>query len=192
VVSREAYTLLILALGLERCFELWLSRRNARWARRAGAVEYGADHFIWMQLLHAGFLVACIGEVWLLPRPFVPWLGATGLVIAALAQCLRYWTIATLGKRWNVQVLVLPGLPAVASGPFRYVRHPNYLAVVAEGLAVPLVHSLFITAGVFSALNAALLTVRIRCEERALAEHCEYTAQLGERRRFWPTRTTST
>jgi methyltransferase len=191
VVTREAYTLLIAALALERCFELWLSRRNALWAKRSGAVEYGAEHLVWMKLLHTGLFVGCVAEVWLLPRPFVPWLAAACLVVAALAQALRYWTIATLGRRWNVQVLVLPGVPVVGSGPFRFLRHPNYLAVVAEGVAVPLVHSAFITAGVFSVLNAALLAVRIRCEERALREHCQYSERLGERRRFWPARSTS-
>jgi methyltransferase len=188
VVTQTAYTLFIAALGLERCFELWLSRRNALWAKRDGAVEYGSEHFVWMKLLHGAFFFGCVAEVWLLSRPFVPWLGVTCLVLAALSQALRYWTIATLGRRWNVQVLVLPGVPAVTSGPFRYLRHPNYLAVVVEGLAVPLMHGAIFTAVAFTILNAALLRVRIRCEERALAEHCQYEERLGERRRFWPAR----
>ena len=85
-------------------------------------------------------------------------------------------------------MLVLPGVPAVTSGPFRYLRHPNYLAVVLEGVAVPLVHGAYLSAVAFTVLNAALLRVRIRCEERALAEHCGYGERLGERRRFWPAR----
>jgi methyltransferase len=109
-------------------------------------------------------------------------------VVALLAQGLRYWTIATLGRRWNVAVLVLPGLPAISSGPFRFLRHPNYLAVVAEGLAVPLMHSAVITAGVFSVLNALLLAVRIDCEERALAQHCGYSERFAQRPRLWPAR----
>jgi methyltransferase len=188
VVTREAYTLFIAALALERCFELWLSRRNAAWAIRAGAVEYGAEHLVWMKLLHTGFFFGCVAEVWWLARPFVPWLGVTCLIAATLAQGLRYWTIATLGRRWNVAVLVLPGVPAIASGPFRFLRHPNYLAVVVEGVVVPLVHGAFITAAIFTGLNAALLTVRIRCEERALREHCRYSERLGMRPRLWPAR----
>jgi methyltransferase len=188
VVTPVAYTLFIAALAVERCFELWLSRRNAAWAIRAGAVEYGAEHLVWMKLLHTGFFIGCIAEVWLLARPFVPWLGVACLMAAALAQGLRYWTIATLGRRWNVAVLVLPGVPAVAAGPFRFLRHPNYLAVVVEGIAVPLVHGAFITAAVFTGLNAALLAVRISCEERALREHCSYGERLGGRPRFWPAR----
>ncbi len=190
MVSRQAYTLFIVALAIERGFELWLSRRNATWAKRQGAVEYGAEHLGWMKLLHTGFFVACIAEVWLLSRAFDLRLAAVCLSVALLAQALRYWAIASLGRRWNVAVIVLPGVPAVASGPYRWLRHPNYVAVVAEGVAVPLMHSAFITAGVFSCLNAVLLTVRIRCEERALRDHCDYSGRLGARARFWPARTT--
>jgi methyltransferase len=153
-------------------------------------VEYGAQHLVWMKLLHTGFFIGCLAEVWLLSRAFNTWLGALCITVAVLAQALRYWAIASLGRRWNVAVIVLPGVPAVASGPFRWLRHPNYLAVVAEGLAVPLMHSAFITAGVFSALNALLLEVRIGCEERALREHCDYSERLGARARFWPARST--
>jgi methyltransferase len=186
VVTRALFSAFIGVLALERCFELWVSRRNAAWARSAGAVEYGAGHMLWMKLLHTGFFVAVLAEVWLLERPFVPVLGALCAGVAVLAQALRYWTIATLGRRWNVAVLVLPGVPAVVGGPFRFLRHPNYVAVVAEGLAVPLMHSAYITAALFTALNAWLLSVRIRCEEDALEQHCAYRERLGARRRFWP------
>lgn len=189
-MSRQVYTIVIVALAIERCFELWLSRRNASWAKRQGAVEYGAEHLVWMKLLHTGFFVGCISEVWLLSRAFDVWLGVVCLIVALLAQGLRYWAIASLGRRWNVAVIVLPGVPAVTSGPFRWLRHPNYVAVVAEGVAVPLMHSAFITAGVFSCLNAVLLTIRVNCEERALREHCDYSERLGARPRFWPAGTT--
>jgi methyltransferase len=188
VVSRYVFTLFIVALALERMVELSLSRRNAAWAKSAGAVEYGAGHLGWMKLLHASFFAGCVLEVWLCERPFIPALAAACAVLAVLAQALRYWTIGTLGQRWNVAVLVLPGVPAETSGPFRYLRHPNYVAVVVEGVAVPLLHGAYVTAMVFSVLNAALLVVRIRCEERALAQHCGYGERLGSRPRFWPVR----
>lgn len=188
MVSRTAFFALIVALALERLFELRLSRRNATWAKQAGALEYGADHLPWMKLLHTGFFVGVVLEVWLLRRPFVPLLGVPCLLLGLLAQALRYWAIGTLGRRWNVAVLVLPGLPAEVSGPFKYLRHPNYVAVVVEGLTIPLIHGAYLTAGIFSVLNAWLLWVRIRCEEQALAEHCGYRERLGGRARFWPAR----
>lgn len=187
-MTQLGYTLFIAALVLERCFELWLSRRNARWAAERGAVEYGAAHLPLMKLLHTGFFIGCLAEVWLCSRPWLPALAAACLAVVVAAQSLRYWTIATLGRRWNIAVIVLPGVPAVAAGPFRYLRHPNYLAVVAEGLAVPLLHSAYVTAVAFTLLNAALLWLRIGVEERALSEHCSYGQQLGARARLWPTR----
>jgi methyltransferase len=188
VVTEAFYSLFVLGLALERGLELRLSRRNAAWARSLGAIEYGQGHLRWMKLLHATFLLGCVAEVWLLARPFLPALGWSCLALALGSQALRYWAIATLGRRWNVAVLVMPGVPAVTAGPFRFLRHPNYLAVVAEGVAVPLIHSAFLTALVFSVLNAWLLAVRMRCEERALYEHCDYAGRLGDRPRLWPIR----
>jgi methyltransferase len=188
VVSSVLYTAFILALALERIFELRLSRRNAAWARSQGGVEYGQRHLVWMKLLHTAFFFGCLLEVWLLRRPFVPALGWVCLGLALGCQGLRYWTIATLGRRWNVAVIVLPGVPAVVAGPFRFLRHPNYLAVVVEGVVVPLMHGAVLTACVFSLLNAWLLSVRIRCEESALGVHCDYGARLGRLRRLWPAR----
>ena len=122
-----------------------------------------------MVALHTGLLVGCFLEVAVAHRPFLPALGWPMLAVVLLAQGLRWWCIATLGVRWNTRVIVVPGLPLVTAGPYRILRHPNYVAVVAEGLALPLVHTAWVTATVFTVLNAALLTVRIRCEDRALA-----------------------
>lgn len=163
------YLLFLSLVLLERINELALSRRNAAWAEAQGGIEYGRSHFPWMTLLHTSFFVASALEVVLLDRPFLILLAAPMLVVAIAAQALRYWAIRTLGKRWNVRVIVIPGMPRVASGPYRYLRHPNYLAVVLEMFAIPLVHTAYLTALVFSLLNAAMLGVRIRCEEAALA-----------------------
>jgi methyltransferase len=187
VVSEIAFTLFLLALALERGFELALSRENAAWSRARGAIEYGQGHLPWMKLLHIAFFAGCLLEVWFASPPFRPVLAAVCLVVVLGSQALRYWAIATLGRRWNVAVLVLSGTRAEAGGPFRFVKHPNYVAVVLEGLAVPLMHSAFVTAVAFTISNACLLWVRIRCEERALSEHCEYAAVLGDRPRFLPT-----
>ncbi len=175
-------------IAAERTVELAISRRNAAWALARGGVEAGAGHLGWMKGLHTAFLVACAAEVILLGRPFHPLLGAAMLGVVAVAQALRYWAIATLGRYWNIRVIVVPGAPAVTRGPYRWLRHPNYLAVVAEGIGIPLVHGAWLTAAVFSALNAWLLWVRIRCEEQALATYCDYDRRLGDRRRFMPLR----
>ncbi len=186
MVTAWAYTAFLLLLGAERLVELIISRRNAAWALGRGGLEYGQRHFVWMKLLHSAFLAACVLEVWLLARPFLPALGWPMLALALAAQGLRYWAVTTLGRRWNVRVIVLPGEPAVAGGPYRYLRHPNYLAVIVEGLAVPLLHGAWITALSFTLLNGLLLAVRIRCEERALARHCDYRRRLARRGRLLP------
>ncbi|MBF9072710.1 isoprenylcysteine carboxyl methyltransferase family protein [Streptacidiphilus fuscans] len=163
------YSLLILLVALERLAELVTARRHSAWSRARGGVEFGAGHYPAMVALHTGLLVGCLAETALLHRPFTPALGWPALAAALLAQALRWWCIRTLGPRWNTRVIVVLGLPLVRTGPYRWLHHPNYLAVVLEGVALPLVHGNWITATVFTALNAWLLATRLRCEKAALA-----------------------
>lgn len=181
--TRVLYTALVVLVALQRLAELALSRRNERRLRSRGAVEAGAGHYPWMVALHAAFLASCVAEPWWLGRPFVPALAGAALAVLLAATGLRVWTLRTLGGRWTTRVLVLPGEPLVAGGPYRYLRHPNYLAVVLEMAALPLVHAAWATAVVFSALNAVLLRVRIRVEERALEEGSAYEADSAGRSR---------
>jgi methyltransferase len=162
------YLLLVALVGLERVAELIVALRNARWSFERGGVETGRRHYPAMVLLHAGLLAGCGLEVWLADRPFLPWLGWPMLAAVIAAHALRWWCITALGPRWNTRVIVVPGLPPVATGPYRWVRHPNYVAVVVEGIALPLVHTAWLTALVFTVLNAALLAVRLRVENAAL------------------------
>ncbi|NRQ33045.1 isoprenylcysteine carboxyl methyltransferase family protein [Nonomuraea sp. NN258] len=164
-----AYTVLIGLVVLERLAELVVARRNLAWARSAGGVEHGRGHYPWIVAAHVGLLAAAPAEVWLLHRPFVPALGWPMLALVLLAQGLRWWCIATLGRQWNTRIVVVPGIPLVHAGPYRWLRHPNYVAVVAEGVALPLVHTAWLTALAFTLVNAALLTIRIRAENAALA-----------------------
>ena len=164
-------TWFLVVLGLvavERLAELVVSRRNTAQSLARGGQEYGADHYPVMVVLHTGLLVGAAVEVLVADRPFVPALGWPMLVLVIAAQGLRWWCIATLGSRWSTRVVVVPGLPLVASGPYRLMRHPNYLAVIVEGFALPLVHGAWVTAAVFSVCNLVLLRVRVRVEERAL------------------------
>ncbi|MEP6852652.1 MAG: isoprenylcysteine carboxyl methyltransferase family protein [bacterium] len=164
------YVLLVLAVGVERLAELVVSKRNLAWSFERGGVEHGYGHYPAMVVLHTGLLVACLVEAIGADRPFLPALGWPMLAVVLAAQGLRWWCIATLGHQWNTRVVIVPGLDRVTRGPYRWLSHPNYVAVVAEGVALPLVHTAWITALVFTVLNAALLRVRIRTEGAALRE----------------------
>ncbi|MFN8169678.1 MAG: isoprenylcysteine carboxyl methyltransferase family protein [Candidatus Nanopelagicales bacterium] len=168
-MSTAWYLVLLGLVALERLAELVVSTRNARRAKAMGGVETGQGHYPAMVALHTGLLVGCAVEVVALDRPFLPWLGWPMLALVVASQALRWWCIRTLGVRWNTRVIVVPGLPLVTGGPYRWLRHPNYVAVVVEGIALPLVHTAWVTAVLFTALNIPLLAVRLRCEEAALA-----------------------
>lgn len=163
------YVALVSTVGLERLAELVVSTRNAAWSFARGASEYGVRHYPVMVALHTGLLVGCIVEVLVGERPFLPWLGWPMLALVIAAQALRWLCITTLGRQWNTRVIITPGLPLVRSGPYRWLHHPNYVAVVVEGAALPLVHTAWVTALVFGVLNAVVLTVRLRVENAALA-----------------------
>jgi methyltransferase len=165
------FAVFVLLTGVERVVELVISKRNAAWAFAQGGVESGRGHFPAMVALHTGMLVGALAEVWLLDRPFIPALGFPMLAIALLCQAGRYAVIWSLGRQWNTRVIVVSGLPLVRRGLYRYtwLRHPNYVIVALEGIALPLVHTAWITALGFTVLNAILLLgFRIPAEERAL------------------------
>lgn len=162
------FTVLVLAVALERLCELAIAQRNARWSRARGGLEYGREHYPAMVVLHTGLLVGALAEAWSSGRPFVPALGWAMLLLVVAAQALRWWCIATLGPQWNTRIFVVPGARRVTGGPYRYLRHPNYVAVAVEGVALPLVHTAWITALVFTLADAVLLYVRIGVEDRAL------------------------
>jgi methyltransferase len=162
------YYLLILAIGVERLAELIVSKRNAQWAFAHGGKEFGRNHYPVMVTVHTALLLGCAAEVWALQRPYFAWLGWPMLALVVLSQALRWWCVATLGHRWNTLVIVLPQEPLIRRGPYRWLHHPNYVAVVVEGMALPLVHTAWLTAVIFTLANALLLTVRIRVENAAL------------------------
>lgn len=163
------YLILLFAVGIERLVELVLAQRNLAWSRSRGGIEVGAGHYPLMVALHLALLVGCIVEVVVMRRPFIPALGWTMLALVIAAQILRWWCISTLGRQWNTRVVVIPGAARISGGPYRWFSHPNYVAVAVEGLALPLVHTAWFTALVFTILNAALLSTRISVENSALA-----------------------
>ena len=156
-------TAILLFVTAQRLAELILARRNTRRLLARGAHEAGAAHYPVMVALHAAWL----GALWVLGwnRP----VNLTLLGLFAVMQGLRIWVIASLGDRWTTRIFVLPAAPLVAKGPFRFLRHPNYCIVTAEIALLPLALGLPAVAVTFSILNAMMLTVRIGCENRALA-----------------------
>jgi len=172
------FTSLILTVAVERLLELRVSRRNAAWARARGGREFGASHYPWMVALHVALLAGSFLEVSLLRRPFCRWLGGPALGLVIASQALRWTCVGALGRRWNTRVIVIPGSRRLRRGPYRWLRHPNYLAVAVEGAALPLVHSAWLTAFAFTALDTVLLRHRVRVEEAALA-WAETTSPVG-------------
>ena len=168
VDTRVAFTALVAIVALQRLWELGVSKRNLRALKARGAIEVGSGHYPWMVLLHASFLVSCVAEVWLFDRPWEPYVAAVALTALAAALGLRWWTLRTLGERWTTRVVVVPGEDLVVAGPYRWLRHPNYVVVVTELAAIPLVHCAWISALVFSIANLVLLRERIQVEEAAL------------------------
>jgi methyltransferase len=164
-----AYGILIGLVAAERGAELVVSQRNLATSRARGGSEFGRGHYPVMVVLHTALLAFCLIEAMALHRPFIPALGWPMLAAVLAAQGLRWWCIATLGWQWNTRVIVVPGAARVTGGPYRYLSHPNYVAVAVEGVALPLVHTAWITALAFTVLNAVLMTVRIKVENAALA-----------------------
>lgn len=162
----KRYAGLIALVAAERLVELAVARRNRAWARRHGGIEYGARHYPLIAAAHVGLLGGALLEA--RRTRFIPSIGWPMLALTASAQALRWWCIASLGKRWNTRVIVIPGMPLVSRGPYRRLRHPNYAAVVAEGVALPLVHTAWRTSLLFTASNLCLLRTRIKIENEAL------------------------
>jgi methyltransferase len=183
VITQTEYVAFLGLLAFERLVELVVSSRHARALLEKGGLEVGQGHYRPMVLFHAAFLAACLAEALAWPEPPPP-AALVALAGALLAQGLRWWAIAALGERWSTRVIVLPGAPPVTGGPYRFLRHPNYLAVVLEMACVPLAFGSWRTALAFSLGNAVLLWVRIRAEERALG--AGWASAFRGRRRLFP------
>lgn len=177
----------ILALVVfQRIVELRIAAHNARIVRRRGAVEAGAEHYPLFIALHTCFFLSLLAEI-LITKSYTQGLWLPFLVVFLLAQALRIWCLVALGPNWNVRIFVIPGVTPVQSGPYRFIRHPNYLAVTLEIVCLPLLFHAYYTAVVFSILNYLLLRHRIRIEESALIQWTAYGKQMKKQSRgfFW-------
>ena len=177
---------LVLAVAALRVFELNLSRKRTAALIDVGALKVPEPHFRSMVALHSGILIGCLIEAWLRARPPGAALTLSMLALVLAANALRLWVIATLGRHWNVRIIASLPLGVISQGPFRFIRHPNYLAVFVELLALPLAGGAWITAGAGAVGHAWVLAHRIRCEEHMLMSDAEYRARMGHKSRFIP------
>ena len=185
-ISVIAFLVLLLAVGALRLVELRISKQHQREMMGRGAAKVEEPRFRWMVLLHTAVLVGSAVEVVFLHRPFIPILAAVMFAVFLAANAVRWWVIRTLGEHWNVQVVDSTGLGVVTSGPFRFVRHPNYAAVFAEMIALPLIHTAWITAVVGTVAHVLVLRMRLATEERVLFANPAYRAAMSSKPRFLP------
>lgn len=176
----------VVLLALQRLVELLLSRRNEARILAAGGRERAPEQMPVMRAIHTSWFLAMLAEVFLLERPFVPVIALAAALLFVAGQILRYAAIRSLGWRWTVRIMTLPGEPPIQQGVYRYIRHPNYLGVTLEIAAVPLMHMAYLTAILYSVFNALFLFWRIQAEENALREQHPYDRHLEERPRFFP------
>lgn len=185
-LSVAAFLTLLVAVALLRLVELRISRRHQQLLVSRGAHRVPEAHFRFMVAVHAFVLLGAALEVLLLRRPFFSDLATVAFVLFLAANALRWWVIRTLGEHWNVQVVDSAALGVVSTGPFRFVRHPNYAAVFVEMLALPLIHTAWITAAAGSAAHLWVLSKRLAAEDSVLLANPAYRATMADKPRFVP------
>ena len=181
-----AFLILLVVVAALRIVELQISRRHQNSMMAHGATKVHEPRFRWMVALHTAVLIGAALEVIFLHRPFIPWLAAAMFVLFLAANAVRWWVIRTLGEHWNVQVMDSTRLGVIVSGPFRFVRHPNYAAVFTEMLALPLIHTAWITALAGSLAHIVVLSQRLATEERVLVADPSYRSAMSGKPRFLP------
>lgn len=185
-LTKIAFLLLLVCVGIERLAELQVSRRHQRELVNSGARKHRDPLYGWMIALHTGVLIGAAVEVTVLNRPFIPWVAFPALTFFALATLLRWWVIRTLGVHWNTEVVDSARIGVITDGPFRWIRHPNYLGVFVELIALPLVHTAWITAMFATIGDVFVLRNRLSIEERLLNAVPAYRAAMAGKPRFLP------
>jgi len=179
------FVILVCLLIFQRISELFLAARNERWMKQQGGVEFGGKHYRLMVAMHSMFLVCFIAEKVIFNKESSP-VFLPLLFLFLLAQILRIWAIRSLGRYWNTKIMVVPGASVIRKGPYRYIKHPNYLVVSIEIGIIPLLFSAYITFALFTLLNVFILSVRISNEEKALSRLTEYETVFQSSHRFVP------
>ncbi len=178
--------ILVALIVVQRLLELRISKRHQLELTTSGVAAVADPVFPWMVLAHALLIVGALLEPWLLQRTFLPAVGWTALGFLVVAQVVRFWTLHTLGRQSNVRIMASAGQGVVTSGPYRFVRHPNYAVVIVEALCLPLFHGAYVTMATVQLLHTPVLIARIRSEERYLLSLDDYRAQMGDKPRLLP------
>lgn len=163
---------------LQRIVELLVAKHNEKWMKSQGAFEAGASHYPFMVAMHSSFFIVLIIEVVVFNRPLSS-VWPFFLSIFLLAQFLRIWCLTSLGKYWNTKIIVLPNAHVIRKGPYKWIRHPNYVIVATELLVLPLLFSAYFTATLFTILNIWMMSVRIPAEEQALKKATNYREEFS-------------
>jgi methyltransferase len=185
-VSVIAFLLLLLAVGAMRIVEMRVSKRHQKQMMSQGIAKPNDPSFRWVAVVHICVLIGAAVEVVFLHRPLIPWLAIVAFVAFVLSNLIRLWVVRTLGHLWTVQVMDSTALGVITTGPFRYVRHPNYAGVILEIISLPLIHTAWITALVGSAAYCVALSLRVATEERILFANPAYRAAMASKPRFLP------
>jgi methyltransferase len=185
-LSVACFESLLAFVGITRLAELAISRRHQRGLVRRQVAQRWEPHYRWMVALHVVVIAGAAGEVAMLHRPFVPVVAVCAALLFLFGTALRWWAIRSLGEHWNVQVMDSAQLGVVVAGPFRWIRHPNYVGVFLELAALPMIHGAYIAALVAVVGNIWVLRQRLRVEEPMLAAHPEYRQAMQGKARFVP------
>lgn len=181
-----AYIWLLVFVGIERIVEVRISRRNQDKLREQGVRKIHEPHFRWLVLFHAMVLLSAGAEVLFLHRPLIPALAISMGALFLLSNVLRYWVIYLLAGLWNIQIMDSSRVGLVTTGPYRWVRHPNYVGVVMEVFSLPMIHTAWITALVGTSLYMEILRRRLKIEDEVLMSNPTYREAMGEKPRFIP------
>jgi methyltransferase len=181
-----AYISLLVLVGIERLVEVGVSRRNQRRMFEQGVRKIPEPHFPWLILFHAIVLICAGLEVLFLHRPMIPALAISMFALFVLSNLLRWWVIRLLADLWNVQIMDSARVRIVTSGPYRWIRHPNYVGVMMEVFSLPMIHTAWITALVGTALYMDILRRRLRIEDSVLMADPAYRLAMGDKPRFFP------
>lgn len=179
------FLFLYIFLIIQRLTELVIANNNEKWLKKQGAIEVGTKHYPYIVMLHSSFFISLLIEVAYYKKGLASY-WVVLFICFMLVQALRIWTIMTLGKYWNTKIIILPHSLPISVGPYKFIRHPNYLVVILELLLVPLIFNAYITAIIFTILNLIILTVRISVEERSLIEYTKYGEVFQNRAKFTP------